>query len=208
MWIDTCAAEGLCRSTRWPQLILQEVAQGGVETASSCIGSTCSEGECADRILRDQIVLQLAANVEANTHGVTALLPADRVLELIEVFTASLREVLIRTKIPIAHTVHTSHIGEKDRPKSVERVGKCLGGRCKGKVDAGLRNAELVQKMRGEDVGPGAFTQLRRTALLCIKSDKGAGAVSEVGVRRSTSVKITRRERVFFPRRVVDLVLP
>src|SRR3984957_3282901 len=92
MWIDTCAAEGLGRGTRWPQLILQEVAQSSVE------GSTRSEGESADRILRDQVVLQLTANIEANTHGVTALGPANCVLELIEVFTAPLREVLIQTK--------------------------------------------------------------------------------------------------------------
>src|ERR1700722_956264 len=98
MWIDTCTAKGLGRGTRWPQLILQEVAQSGVVTGSGCIGSTRSEGESADRILRDQVVLQLAANIEANTHGVTALGPANRILELIQIFTASLREVLIQTK--------------------------------------------------------------------------------------------------------------
>ncbi len=97
--MDRCA---YCRKfwlrSRWSKLVLQEVAQSGVVADAGCIGSTCSEGQSADCILRDQIVLQLTANIKADTHGVTALRPANRVLELVEIFTASLREVLIRTK--------------------------------------------------------------------------------------------------------------
>ena len=54
---------------------------------------------CAESILRDDFGFDLVTDIGADADGLTTEVHADRVLKLVEVFAAALREVLVGPKV-------------------------------------------------------------------------------------------------------------
>ncbi len=158
MWIRAGTAEHFGGGAGGPKLIIQEVAE--------CADARTALGEAKGSlgIKGDEVLLDGAADVEADTQRLHTTGDGDGVLELVEIFAAALGEVLVGADGA------GGDVGDAKSWQRIEWVSEGRGCGGEGEADAGFRRTEFVDDSGSEDMRPGSGSELAWTALQGVKT--------------------------------------